>query len=255
MSTELVNIKISGVGYADLVAASIIPKDTPAAQVQIFAAICQETGLSATKKEIYLINNGGKFYVIISIGGFRSLAEKTGTYMGKTEVMYDRKADGTYSTIADYETGKFPKSATITIYKNVGGIKCEFTASIATREYLNGYMAKQMPFTMVNKVVEVHALRSAYASLHNFFNEDEIPVISGETEAAYGAKKTVIVPKEKPFLQSDMEEYKNLLNSARINKGGKTHDFIIDYIKKTYQLTDDMEAYLRQEIGTNSHAE
>jgi len=61
-------------------------------------------------------------------------------------------------------------------------------------------------------------------------------------------------PKEKPFLQNDMEEYTNLLNSARINKGGKTKDFIIDYIKKTYQLTDDMEAYFRQEIGTNSHA-
>lgn len=253
MSTQLTNIKISGIGYADLIAASIIPANTPAAQVQIFAAICQETGLSATKKEIYLINNGGKFYNIVSIGGFRSLAEKTGTYMGKTEVMYDRKADGTYSTIADYETGKFPKSATITIYKNVGGIKCEFTASIATREYLNGYMAKQMPFTMVNKVIEVHALRSAYASLHNFFNEDEVPAIKGETEAA---QKTVIEHKvkQKPFLESETPEYNNLLNNARINANGKTKDFIIDYIKKTYQLTDDMEAYFRQEIGTNSHA-
>lgn len=254
MSKELANISISGVSYADLVAASIIPKDTPAAQVQIFAAICQETGLSATKKEIYLINNGGKFYVIISIGGFRSLAEKTGVYMGKSEVMYDRKSDGTYCTIADYEVGKFPKSATIIVSKNVCGVKCDFTASISTREYLNGYMAKQMPFTMVNKVVEVHALRSAFASLHNFFNEDEIPVISGETEAAYGAKKTVIIPKEKPFLESDTNTYNDYLKAARINKNGLSADDIITTIKKSFQLTDDMEAFFRSEIGTNSHA-
>jgi hypothetical protein len=52
-----------------------------------------------------------------------------------------------------------------------------------------------------------------------------------------------------------MPEYEKLLNNARINTNGKSKDFIIDFIKKTYQLTDDMEAYFRQEIGTNSHAE
>jgi hypothetical protein len=234
--SQLANIKISGVGYADLVAASIIPKDTPAAQVQIFAAVCAETGLSATKKEIYLINNGGKFYNIVSIGGFRSLAEKTGTYMGKTEVMYDRKADGTYSTIADYEVGKFPKSATITIYKNVGGVKCEFTASIATREYLNGYMAKQMPFTMVNKVVEVHALRSAYASLHNFFNEDEVSAIKGETEAA---QKTVIEhkPKEKAILDANHQDWEQVVAFMK-KQNGETTEAAFARLKNSYTLNE-----------------
>lgn len=255
MSTQLANIKISGVGYADLVAASIIPANTPAAQVQIFAAICQETGLSATKKEIYLINNRGQFYNIVSIGGFRSLAEKTGLYAGKDEVMYDKQSDGTYKTIADYPKGTFPKSATLTVYKNVCGVRCPFTATIATNEYMSGYMFKSMPFTMINKVVESHALRAAFASLNNFYNEDELPAMQGNTEAAQPKQVFEVKPKEKPFLQSDMEEYKNLLNNARINSTGKTKDFIIDYIKKTYQLTEDMEAYFRQEIGTNSHAE
>jgi len=256
MSKELQTLSISGVSYADLVAASIIPKDTPAAQVQIFAAICQETGLSATKKEIYLINNRGQFYNIVSIGGFRSLAEKTGLYAGKDEVMYDKQSDGTYKTIADYPKGTFPKSATLTIYKNVSGVRCPFTATIATNEYCSGYMFKSMPFTMINKVVESHALRAAFASLNNFYNEEELPAMKGETIAAEGTK-TVIEhkpSKQKPFLETDTTAYNNYLNAARINKNGATPDEIIDYIKTIYQLTDDMEQYFRSEIGTNSHA-
>jgi len=255
MSKELQTLAINGIGYADLVTASIIPAGTPAAQVQIFAAVCKETGLSATKKEIYLLCYGGKYFNIVSIGGFRALAEKTGLYAGKDEVLYDKQADGTYKTIADYPKGTLPKSATLTIYKNVGGMRCGWTATIATNEYMNGHMAKSMPFTMINKAVESHALRAAFASLHNFYNEEEIPAIKGETEAAQKAVIEVKPPKEKPFLESDMEDYKGYLRAARINEGGKTKDFIIEYIKRKYQLTDDMETYFRSEIGRNSHAE
>jgi len=256
MSNELQTLAINGIGYADLVTASIIPAGTPAAQVQIFAAVCKETGLSATKKEIYLLCYGGKYFNIVSIGGFRALAEKTGLYAGKDEVMYDKQADGTYKTIADYPKGTFPKSATLTIYKNVGGVRCGWTATIATNEYMNGHMAKTMPFTMINKAVESHALRSAFASLHNFYNEDEIPAIQGNTEAAEGTK-TVIEHKpikEKPFLEIDTNTYNDYLKAARINKNGLSADDIITTIKKSFQLTDDMEAFFRSEIGTNSHA-
>jgi len=238
MSKELATLAINGISYNDLVTASIIPAGTPAAQVQIFAAVCKETGLSATKKEIYLLCYSGKYFNIVSIGGFRSLAEKTGLYAGKDEVMYDKQADGTYKTIADYPKGTFPKSATLTIYKNVSGVRCPFTATIATNEYCSGYMFKSMPFTMINKVVESHALRAAFASLNNFYNEDELPAMKGETIAAEGTK-TVIEhkSKEKAILDANHQDWDRVVDYMK-TQNGDTTEAAFERLKKTYTLNE-----------------
>lgn len=262
MSKELQTLAIDGITIDDLVAAKIIPANTPTAQIQIFAAFCKETGLSPVRKECYLVAQKKKdgsyeYFNITSIAGARKPAHASGAYIGKSEVMFDLKGDNTFKRM--FELTGMPKTATIIIYKNVNGYKAEFPATIMVNEYVKqtgGYGAHdRMPFTMIAKTVEVHALRAAFDVLGNTYIEEELTAIKGETEAALKTVIEVKPPKEKPFLESDMEDYKGYLRAARINEGGKTKDFIIEYIKRKYQLTDDMETYFRSEIGTNSHAE
>jgi len=195
LQTEIVN----GLTVDDLSKAGIIPAGTPAAQIAIFASACKEMGLSPVNKEIYLIaqpkDGRVDYFNIVAIAGCRRKAEESGVYMGKSEVMFDRRSDGSYKTLADYTDGKRPVSASIVIYKNVGGVRCEFPASIMWAEYVgNKFTHKAMPFTICSKVVEVHALRSAFGALSNVYIEDEIPAIMGETIQANNGRQIEIAP-------------------------------------------------------------
>lgn len=194
LQTEIVN----GLTVDDLSKAGIIPAGTPAAQIAIFASACKEMGLSPVNKEIYLIaqpkDGRVDYFNIVAIAGCRRKAEESGVYMGKSEVMFDRRSDGSYKTLADYTDGKRPVSASIVIYKNVGGVRCEFPASIMWAEYVgNKFTHKAMPFTICSKVVEVHALRSAFGALSNVYIEDEIPAIMGETIQANNGRQIEVV--------------------------------------------------------------
>lgn len=101
-------------GYTvkDLQAANIVPTETPAPQLAIFVEVCKRTQLDPMQKQIYLVNNKGKFFNIVSIDGARLIAHRTGVYVGKSEPMYDKLHDGTYKTKADYQKGESPKSVT-----------------------------------------------------------------------------------------------------------------------------------------------
>ncbi len=206
--TTLTTTNQAEVTTADMVAAGIIPSGTPQAQITIFLAVANETGLSPTKKEIYLVSSGGKFFNIVSVGGLRSVAEKTGAYMGIDPVKYDLKGDGTFKMQADYPKGQYPTSVTCTVYRNVGGVKCPFTATIQWNEYIGqSFMTKQKPYTMAEKTAEVHALRKAFATLNNIYEEQELAAINGEVsqplELPKSANQTVPIDKVKELLSPE----------------------------------------------------
>ena len=77
-----------------LAQAGVIPKDTPAAVVKVFAVACQQHGLSPFKKEIYLVGYGGKYSTIVGIDGLRAKADRTGQLAGKDDAKYDAMPDG-----------------------------------------------------------------------------------------------------------------------------------------------------------------
>lgn len=54
----------------------------------------------------------------------------------------------------------------------------------------------------------------------------------------------------KPFLEQGSEMYDKLLASAQADAMGKGADFIINHIKNSFQLTEDMEVFLCSEVGT-----
>ena len=65
-----------------LIQAGILPAGVPTSQVQVFAAVCRERGLSPFSKEIYLVGYKGKdgrmnYSTIVGIDGWRKMAKKS----------------------------------------------------------------------------------------------------------------------------------------------------------------------------------
>ena len=150
-----------------LVDAGIIPKDTPKAQVELFARNCFEKGLSPFSKQIHLIprqsNTGTKYTHQTSIDGYRAIADRTGKYAGNDDYIFD---DGKTEFEMINSGKKKPTTATATIYKVVGGVRCPFTATARWEEYYPGaklgFMWDKMPFLMLGKCAESLALRKGF---------------------------------------------------------------------------------------------
>jgi len=192
----------------------VIPFDAPAEQVLLFAAICKERGLSAFSKEIYLVgysdrqSGGKKFTPIVGIGGFRKLAGVTGQFAGCDDAKFDLMADGSYKTASQYTGTEKPNTCTITVYRLLGGMRCPFTATVKFSEFSTG-MQKwvTMPFQMIAKVAEAHALRKGFPEATNgIFVDEELGNIRGETMQA-----VVILPKMTPT----HEKYNSCINHLK----------------------------------------
>lgn len=147
-----------------LVGAGVIPKDTPLDQIKIFASTCQELGLSPFSKEIYLVGYAGKYSVITGINGLRKIAFKSGTHAGTTEAKFNMQPDGQHLTAAQLVKAKRkPHTATVTVKKIVQGIVCDFTHTAVFEEFNTGRQKwASMPFQMLAKCAEAHALRKAF---------------------------------------------------------------------------------------------
>lgn len=150
-----------------LAEASIIPYDTPAAILQVFAAACAAHGLSPYKREIYLVKYGTQYNTIVGIDGLRTKAARTGEFAGRDDAQFNRTSDGKYQTATEVkETDVTPKSCTVTVYRFIGGQRCPFTKTVLFVEYAPASMQgkwKAMPFNMIEKCAEAAALRMAFA--------------------------------------------------------------------------------------------
>lgn len=168
-----------------LAQAGIIPTNTPAAQVEVFAEACRQHGLSPFKKEIYLVKYGNTYSNIVGIEGLQQKAARTGRFAGVDAEKYDLKADGSYLTAADLkEQRKRPTSCTVTIHAIVSGVRCPFTATAVFDEYYpnpNG-KAATMPFNMIAKCARAKALRMAFSDeLAGLYIEEEAAAYSDTT--------------------------------------------------------------------------
>jgi phage recombination protein Bet len=165
--------------------AGIVPKDTPLDQILVFAAICKERGLSAFSKEIYLLGYNGKYSAIVGINGFRKIADRTGRLAGCDDAKFDLMPSGTYKTIAQYKDGEKPQTATVSVWKMVNGVRCEFSHTAKFSEFNTSQQKwASMPFQMLAKVAESHALRKAFSDvLGGLSDESELGAINGTIKA------------------------------------------------------------------------
>jgi phage recombination protein Bet len=173
--------------------AGVIPRDTPPAQVAVFQEVCRSQNLNPFLKQIHLVGYGGKYSVITGIDGFRARAEATGLHAGTEEAKFNLTSTGEWKSPAELRGSKNPISATVTVYKIIGGVRVPFTHTALFTEFSSGKQKwATMPFQMLAKVAESHALRKAFPGALSGLNVHEevaaiqdtvTPDVREETEA------------------------------------------------------------------------
>lgn len=134
-------------------------------ELKMFINVCTGMGLSPFLKQVHMVKRWnsklGREVASIQVGidGFRSIAENTGAYAGNDDPVMgeDIDAEGGF---------KAPSTATVTVYKMVQGLKCEFKATARWSEFYPGakmgFMWRKMPNVMLGKCAEAQALRKAF---------------------------------------------------------------------------------------------
>lgn len=156
--------------------------DASGADLEIFFHQAKRMGLDPIAKQIHLVTRkakikdpktgqwgfGFKSAIQVGIDGYRSIADRTQLCAGNDDPVFDEGLNQ-YQMV---EAGrKLPKTATCTVYKIIGGMRCPFTATAEWAAYApkseNGeggadFMWRKMPFLMLGKCAEALALRKAF---------------------------------------------------------------------------------------------
>lgn len=231
MNKEIQKGELTASEIETLVKAGVIPAGTPAAIVKLFAVACHQHGLSPFKKEIYLVPNNGKngvtYSTIVGIDGLRAKADRTGQLAGKDDAKFDLMPDGSFKTSAQLiSEKKRPTTCTVTVYRAISGMRCPFTKTVLFNEYCpaNPHSTSKwlsMPFNMIEKCAEAHALRMGFASETAGLNieEESAAILDVTIQAATvnkGAEieltpeKAEMLDQVKDFLSS-MSEFSEVL--------------------------------------------
>lgn len=136
-----------------------VAKGANDAQLALFLQVCRSRNLDPFTKQVYYTPQG----IIVSIDGFRAIAERTGCYApGPTRFEYDDQ--------------KNLVAAFVTVKKLVAGTWHEVEESAFYEEYRgNSPIWKKMPRVMLSKSAESRALRRAFSSeLSGLYSPEEM---------------------------------------------------------------------------------
>lgn len=147
-----------------LIKSQIAPQATDD-ELKLFLYVAKQRGLDPLARQIYAIHRkqwnsdtrqeAWKMTIQTGIDGFRSVADRTGTYAPGSESWAD-------------DASGLPTSATVTVRKLAGGAWLEFAATAHWSEYCPMYKDKpgamwlKMPHTMLAKCAEAKALRKGW---------------------------------------------------------------------------------------------
>lgn len=181
--------KLDDAGMIKVLGDSIYPgaKET---SIRMVLAYCKAAGLDPMLKPVHIVpmsvkKPGGGYndyewrdVIMPGIGHYRTQASRSGQYVGKSE---PRFGEDITKKIGDVEV-TFPKSCTVTVYRMVSGVRCEFTA---TELWLENYatagkdkaapnsMWRKRPYGQLAKVAEAQALRMAFPEMISSANTAE----------------------------------------------------------------------------------
>jgi phage recombination protein Bet len=183
------------------------------ASIRMVLSYCKAAGLDPMLKPVHIVPmsvkkpGGGQYdtewrdVIMPGIGHYRTQASRSGQYVGKSE---PRFGEDITKKIGSLEV-TFPKSCTITVYRMVSGIRCEFTA---TELWLENYatagkdkpepnaMWRKRPYGQLAKTAEAQALRMAFPELTGGANTAE--EMEGKQLHDEDITAHTIVPQEKP---------------------------------------------------------
>jgi phage recombination protein Bet len=143
--------------------AGVIPADCPQEQVQIFAQVCKETGLSPFRKQVCSVGfwskdkNCNVYSIIVTNEGLRVLLNRTGCYAGCDETTYNNNLSMfDMASQIEKQGVQAIKTCTFTAYfLDARGNKNKFTKTVAFSEFNSGKMKwATMPLQMIEKVAK-----------------------------------------------------------------------------------------------------
>ena len=152
-------------------------------ELSLFLTVAKSKGLDPFGRQIYCVhrydkNRGRVMTIQTGIDGYRALADRTGAYCGNDDPVFMPCTSGEQW---------HPGTATVTVWKLIGGQRCGFTATARWSEYAakgkKGYMPmwKRMPFLMLGKCAEALALRKAFPDqLSGIYTSEEMQQADGE---------------------------------------------------------------------------
>jgi phage recombination protein Bet len=177
-------------GEITILKEAILDAQASNAELALFSKICEATGLNPFAKQIYGIRRKGKITFQCSIDGYRLIADRTGQYAGNDDPLYDEGLSLYQHLISGRGN---PLVATVTVWKAVGGVRCNFTASASWEQYAQIFWDKQqnchklsetwqkMPHLMLSKCAESLALRKAFPNeLSSLRTSDEMSAVEQE---------------------------------------------------------------------------
>lgn len=169
-------------------------------ELALFVQQCNRTGLDPFARQISLIKRwsqkeGDTMTIQTTIDGYRLIADRSGKYAGNDDPLFDEGLNEYRHIIANRGV---PKTATVTVYKLVGGLRCPFTSTVRWEEYCPNnekqqFMWKRMPYLMLAKCAESLALRKAFPQeLSGLYTSDEMAQAGNPTGEVVDSTATIV---------------------------------------------------------------
>lgn len=174
----------------------------------VFAAmidLAKRRGLDPLAKQMICVKFGGAWVTIVTIDGYRAIAEQTGRYAGSDAPVFTWYEE----PVSTSEKKLIPESATVTVYKLIDGQRYPFSATVYWEEFdgkRNNWLS--MPRVMLSKVAESHALRKAFPSVLSGTYTDE------EMDQAYVEVSGGVVDRRTGEIQQGPTRSQNRATSA-----------------------------------------
>lgn len=207
--------------------------------IQMVLSYCRAAGLDPMLKPVHIVPmsvkkpGGGQFetvwrdVIMPGIGHYRTQASRSGQYVGKSKPTY---GEDVTKRVGNTEI-TFPKDCTITVYRMVGGVKCEFTA---TELWLENYatagkdkldpnaMWKKRPYGQLAKVAEAQALRMGFPELLGGSNTAE--EMEGKAIEEVGDAGAPAVVQERPRqTKAQLDSFSNVKPAQQAQQGAQGH--------------------------------
>lgn len=156
--------------------------------IAFFSQYCQRTQLDPVSRQIYAIsttdrNGKSKIQVLLSIDGYRIIAQRTGEFEGIET--YWCGADGVWKDV--WLDNKNPSASKVIVYKKESNKGISAVALFKEYANLRSQTWQKMPALMIAKCAESLALRKAFPSaLSGLYTTEEMSntnIIDTQTES------------------------------------------------------------------------
>lgn len=244
------------------------PKDREATtdELSLFVGQCKRTGLDPFARQIYAIFRWDKtvkaevMTVQTAIDGFRVIAERTKTYLGKAGT-YWCGTDGEWREV--WLESEPPSASKVVVRKFLGGQVFESPAVAHWVEYVSDKgLWKSMPANQIAKCAEALALRQAFPNdLSGLYTEDEmaqadaVPLAISETPSVEIAEASGGDPAGRPPHAEEISELLAAITAAGIDDNGLTMLLTSVGVDCTDDLTQAQALELRSKLGEHLASE